>query len=98
MYIDKDVLGWKPIADAWLESRSPQEIHVSFILQMFPKVLHFIIFSSVSIYQTLCIRLQLSKTYYCKCYIFSRVLLEYYITPPRILLINLAVLYRVSLI
>ncbi|XP_052708586.1 uncharacterized protein LOC128183562 isoform X10 [Crassostrea angulata] len=27
VYIDKDVLGWKPIADAWLESRSPQEIH-----------------------------------------------------------------------
>lgn len=48
VYIDKDVLGWKPIADAWLESRSPQEIHVSFTLQMLPKVKHFIIFSSVS--------------------------------------------------
>ncbi|KAJ8314952.1 hypothetical protein KUTeg_007102 [Tegillarca granosa] len=28
VYLDSDVLGWKPIADAWIESRTPQEIHV----------------------------------------------------------------------
>ncbi|KAL4232681.1 hypothetical protein ACF0H5_007369 [Mactra antiquata] len=28
LYIDKDVVGWKPIAKAWLETRTPQEIHV----------------------------------------------------------------------
>ncbi|OWF37572.1 Dynein heavy chain 5, axonemal [Mizuhopecten yessoensis] len=28
VYLDKDVLGWKPLADAWIESRTPQEIHV----------------------------------------------------------------------
>ncbi|WAR07684.1 DYHG-like protein [Mya arenaria] len=27
LYIDKDVVGWKPIARAWLENRTPQEIH-----------------------------------------------------------------------
>ncbi|XP_053397319.1 dynein axonemal heavy chain 5-like isoform X6 [Mercenaria mercenaria] len=27
LYIDKDVVGWKPIAKAWLDSRTPQEIH-----------------------------------------------------------------------
>lgn len=29
VYLGNNVVGWKPIADAWLESRSPQEIHVS---------------------------------------------------------------------
>ena len=29
VYIDKDVVGWRPIAKSWLESRTPQEIHVS---------------------------------------------------------------------
>ncbi|KAL5009692.1 hypothetical protein ScPMuIL_011997 [Solemya velum] len=28
VFLDKDVVGWKPIAKAWLDSRSPQEIHV----------------------------------------------------------------------
>ncbi|XP_060567478.1 dynein axonemal heavy chain 5-like [Ruditapes philippinarum] len=27
LYIDKDVVGWKPIAKSWLDSRTPQEIH-----------------------------------------------------------------------
>ncbi|XP_052089132.1 uncharacterized protein LOC127725852 isoform X10 [Mytilus californianus] len=27
VYLGNNVVGWKPIADAWLESRSPQEIH-----------------------------------------------------------------------
>lgn len=32
MYLDNNVVGWKPIADAWIESRTPQEIHVSYII------------------------------------------------------------------
>ena len=51
VYIDKDILGWKPIADAWLESRTPQEIHVSFSLQLLPKV-YLIINKAVSTYLT----------------------------------------------
>ena len=29
VYIDKDTVGWRPIAKSWLDSRTPQEIHVS---------------------------------------------------------------------
>ncbi|KAK3577475.1 hypothetical protein CHS0354_032326 [Potamilus streckersoni] len=27
VFIDKDLVGWRPIAKAWLENRTPQEIH-----------------------------------------------------------------------
>lgn len=50
VYIDKDVLGWKLIVDVWLESWSFQEIYVSFILQLYLKVLYVKIFSFVLIY------------------------------------------------
>ena len=29
MYMDESVLGWRPLAEAWLANRSPQESHVS---------------------------------------------------------------------
>ena len=28
MFVDKNVVGWRPIAKAWLESRTQQEVHV----------------------------------------------------------------------
>ncbi|XP_041355189.1 dynein gamma chain, flagellar outer arm-like isoform X3 [Gigantopelta aegis] len=28
LYLDKDVVGWKPIAKAWLENRTHQEVHL----------------------------------------------------------------------
>ena len=31
VYMDESVLGWRPLAEAWLAGRSPQESHVSFI-------------------------------------------------------------------
>ena len=30
VYMDESVLGWRPLAEAWLANRSPQESHVSF--------------------------------------------------------------------
>lgn len=32
VYMDESVLGWRPLAEAWLANRSPQESHVSFHL------------------------------------------------------------------
>ena len=29
--MDKDVLGWRPIAQAWMENRNQQEVHVSLV-------------------------------------------------------------------
>lgn len=29
VYMDESVLGWRPLAEAWLANRSPQESHVS---------------------------------------------------------------------
>jgi len=29
VYMDRDVLGWRPIAKSWLEDRTHQEVHVS---------------------------------------------------------------------
>ncbi len=31
MYVDKNVVGWRPIAKAWLENRTQQEVHVSLL-------------------------------------------------------------------
>lgn len=30
VYMDESVLGWRPLAEAWLANRSPQESHVRF--------------------------------------------------------------------
>ena len=32
VYVDKGVVGWRPIAKAWLEKRSQQEVHVSDVM------------------------------------------------------------------
>ena len=29
VYVDNNVVGWRPIAKAWLENRTQQEVHVS---------------------------------------------------------------------
>ena len=31
VYVDKNVVGWRPLAKAWLENRTQQEVHVSFL-------------------------------------------------------------------
>ena len=30
IYMDQNVLGWRPIAKAWLENRTQMEVHVSY--------------------------------------------------------------------
>ena len=35
LYVDKKVVGWRPIARAWLENRSQQEVHVRVILMQY---------------------------------------------------------------
>ncbi|XP_067674368.1 uncharacterized protein [Haliotis asinina] len=39
LYLDRDVVGWKPIAKAWLESRSQQEVHNQVLQRAFQKTL-----------------------------------------------------------
>ena len=31
VYVGKNVVGWRPLAKAWLENRTQQEVHVSFL-------------------------------------------------------------------
>lgn len=40
LYVDKTIVGWRPIAKAWLEHRTQQEIHVYILLILHKLISH----------------------------------------------------------